>query len=101
MTQPFYNQQVKEAAPRRSVSARLTHNPQPRYHGDDLISEGSTFTSYVGWDQPGSSRMHQPDHAGWEQPAPQHAQSSWQQGSSEQCQDGNFDYYQQQQYEKV
>jgi hypothetical protein len=39
--------QVKEAASRRSVSARLTHNLQPRYRGDDPIPEGPTFTSYA------------------------------------------------------
>ena len=32
-----FDLQVKEATPRRSTSARLTCNPQPRYHGDDLI----------------------------------------------------------------
>ena len=45
--------------------------------------------------------MYQPEHAGWEQPTPQHSKSSWQQGASEQWQDGNFNYYQQQQYEEV
>ena len=65
-----FDLQVKEAAPRRSASTRLTHNPQPKYHGDDPILEGSAFTSYVGWDQHGSSRMYQPEHDGWEQPAP-------------------------------
>jgi hypothetical protein len=43
-----FDLQVKEAAPHRSASARLTRNPQPRYRGDDLILEGPTFTSYVG-----------------------------------------------------
>ena len=71
-----FDLQVKEAAPHRSASIRLTHNPQPRYRGDDSISKGPAFTSYVGWDQPGSSCMHQPEHAGWEQPAPQHAETS-------------------------
>ena len=85
---------VKEATPHRSASARLMCNPQPRYRGDDLNPEGSSFTSYVGWDQLRSSHMHQSEHAGWEQPAPQHAESSWQQGSSEQWQYGNFNYYQ-------
>ena len=45
--------------------------------------------------------MHQLDHVGWEQPAPQHAESSWHQGLSAQWQDDKFDYYQQQQYEEV
>jgi len=45
--------------------------------------------------------MYQPEHAGWEQPTPQHSKSSWQQGASEQWQDGNFNYYQQSQYEEV
>ena len=43
-----FDLQVKEATPRRSASARLTHNPQPRYCGDDPIPEGPTFTSYAG-----------------------------------------------------
>jgi hypothetical protein len=71
-----FDLQVKEAALCRSASARLTHNPQLWYRGDDPIPEGPTFTSYAGWDQPGSSRMHQPEHAGWEQLAPQHDESS-------------------------
>ena len=96
-----FDLQVKEAAPRRSASTRLTRKPQPRYHGYDPISEGPAFTSYAGQDQPGSSHMYQPKHNGWEQPAPQHSESSWQQGASEQWQDGNFDYYQQKQYEEV
>jgi hypothetical protein len=37
---------------------------------DDLIPKGPAFTSYAGWDQLGSSSMHQSEHAGWEQPAP-------------------------------
>jgi hypothetical protein len=45
--------------------------------------------------------MYQPERAGWEQPALQHSESSWQQGSSEQWHHGNFDYYQQQSYEEV
>ena len=73
---------------------RLTRNPQPRYHGDDPILEGPAITSYVGWDQLGCSCLHQPEHVGWEQPAPQHAESSWHQGSSAQWQDDNFNYYQ-------
>ena len=48
----------------------MTRNPQPKYHGDDPIPKGPTFTSYIGWDQLGSSRMYQPEHAGWKQPAP-------------------------------
>ena len=72
----IFDLQVKDVAPRRSASTRLTHNPQPRYRGDDLISEGPAFTSYAGWDQPGSSQMCQPEQVGWEQPAPQHAESS-------------------------
>ena len=47
-----FDLQVKEAAPCRSASARLTRNPKPRYRGDDLIPEGPAFTSYAGWDQP-------------------------------------------------
>ena len=68
---------------------RLTRNPQLRYRGDDPIPEGPAFTSYVGWDQLGCSCLHQP-----EQPAPKHAESSWQQGLSAQWQDDNFNYYQ-------
>ena len=92
-----FDLQKKKAAPHRSASARLMRNPQPWYHGDDPIPKGPAFTSYAGKDQLGSSRMHQPEHAGWEsyhmhqpkhagweQPAPQHAESFWYQGSSEQ-----------------
>ena len=53
-----FDLQKKEAAPRRSASVRLTHNPQPQYRGDDPILEGPAFTSYAGWDQLGSSRIH-------------------------------------------
>ena len=42
------NLQVTEAAPRRSASARLTRNPQPRYRGDDPIPEGPVYTGYAG-----------------------------------------------------
>ena len=43
-----FDLQVKEAAPRRSASTRLTRNPQSRYHCDYPILEGQAFTSYVG-----------------------------------------------------
>jgi len=43
-----FDLQVKEAAPHRSATMRISHNPQPWYHGDDPISEGPTFTSNVG-----------------------------------------------------
>ena len=43
-----FDLQVKEVAPRRSASTSLTRNPQPKYHGDDLILEGPAFTSYAG-----------------------------------------------------
>ena len=45
-----FDLQVKEAAPRRSASARITRNPQPWYHADDPILEGPSFTSYARWD---------------------------------------------------
>ena len=46
---PFvFDLQIKEAAPRRSASTRITRNPQPRYYSDDPILEGPTFTNYVG-----------------------------------------------------
>ena len=79
-----FDLQVKEAAPRRSASTRITHNPQPRYRIDDPIPEEPAFIGYAGWDQLGPSHVHQSEHAGWEQPAPQHSESSWQQGASEQ-----------------
>ena len=51
VTQPFvFDLQVTEAVPRRSTSARLMRNPQPRYPGDDPTLEGLAFTSYVCWD---------------------------------------------------
>ena len=43
-----FDLQVKEATPRRSASTRLTHNPHPRYRGDDPIPEGPAYTGYVG-----------------------------------------------------
>ena len=43
-----FDLQVKEAAPRRSASARMTRNPQPRYRGDDPIPEGPVYTGYAG-----------------------------------------------------
>lgn len=96
-----FDLQVKEAAPRRSASARLARNPQPRYHGDDLIPEGPAFTSYAGFDQARPSQVYQPEYAGWEQPSPCHSESSLQRGSSRQWQHGNFDYYQQQPFGEI
>ena len=77
-----FDLQRKEKAPHRRASARITRNPQPRYHGEDPILEGPAFTGYTGfdlagpsqvhhhvhagWDQPRSSRMHQPKHVGWD-----------------------------------
>ena len=72
-----FDLQVKEAAPRRSASMRLTRNPQRRYHGDDPILEGPAFSSYACWDQAGPSRVFQPEHAGWEQPSPHYSERSW------------------------
>jgi hypothetical protein len=48
-----FDLQRKEKAPRRSASARITHNPNPRYRGDDPAPEGPTFTSYTGFEQAG------------------------------------------------
>ena len=42
-----FDLQTKEAMPCWSASAGLTRNPQPRYHGNDSIPEGPTFTSYA------------------------------------------------------
>ena len=42
-----FDLQKKEAAHRRSPSTRLMRNPLHRYHGNDSIPEGPTFTSYV------------------------------------------------------
>ena len=84
-----FDLQKKEAVPRWSASARLMSNPLPWYHRNNSIPEGPTFTSYADLNQPGSSHMyqpehagwesshiHQPEHVGWEQPAPQHIESS-------------------------
>ena len=38
-----FDLQKIEQAPHRSASARITHSPQPQYHGDDPILEGPTF----------------------------------------------------------
>jgi hypothetical protein len=56
--------QKKEEAPRRSASARITQNPQPRYCGDDPILEGPAFTNYIGFDLAGPSHVYPPKHAG-------------------------------------
>ena len=45
-----FDLQWKEEAPRRSASTRITHNPQPRYRGDDPIPVGPTYTGYTGFD---------------------------------------------------
>ena len=42
-----FDLQVKEAASCRSASTRLTHDPQPRYHGVDPIPEGPACTGYA------------------------------------------------------
>ena len=60
----IFDLQVKEAAPRRSASIRLSHAPQPSYRGADPILEGPVYTGYAGCDQAGSSRGYQPEHAG-------------------------------------
>ena len=50
-----FDLQKIEQAPRRSASARITRNPQPRYYGDDPILEDPAFTGYIGFDQAGPS----------------------------------------------
>ena len=50
-----FDLQKIEHAPVKSASTRITHNPQPWYHGDDPISKGPAFTSYAGFDQAGPS----------------------------------------------
>ena len=42
-----FDLQKKEAAPHQSPSMRLTCNWLPRYHGNDSIPKGPTFTSYA------------------------------------------------------
>ena len=96
-----FDLQVKEAAPRRSASTRLTRDQQPRYRGTDPIPKGPAYTSYASQDQPGSSHMYQTEHTCWEQPSPNQSKGSWQQDSSEQWNHENFDNYQQQHYEEV
>jgi hypothetical protein len=87
--------------PRRSASTKFTHNSNSRYRDEDTASAGLAFTSYTGFDQAGPSMIHHLGHDGWEQPAPHHSEASWQQGSSAQWEHGNFDYYQQQEYEEI
>jgi hypothetical protein len=41
-----FDLQVKEAASHRSASARLTHEPWPRYYGNDPIPEGLVVGSH-------------------------------------------------------
>ena len=96
-----FDLQVREVAPRRSASTRLTPEPQPRYRGADPIPKGPAYTSYAGWDQPGSSHGYQPKYDGWEQPSPYQSEGSWQQAPGEQWHYENFDNYQQQHYEEV
>ena len=43
-----FDLQDREAAPRKSVSARLSHAAQPRYRGADPIPEGPIYTGYAG-----------------------------------------------------
>jgi hypothetical protein len=93
------NLQKKKEEPRRSASARITHNPNPRFRGEDTTLDGPTYTSYAGFDEAGPSLVHHPRHVGWEQPSPHHSEGSWQQGPSEIWQHGNFNYYQQQPYQ--
>jgi hypothetical protein len=72
-----FDLQKKGQQPRRSASARFTHNPNPRYRGEDTAPAGPTFTSYIEFDQAGPSVVHHPGHDGWEQPAPHHSEASW------------------------
>ena len=72
-----FDLQSKEAAPRGSASTRLTLAPRTRYYGADPIPEGTAYTSYVGWDQAGSSCGFQAEYAGWEQGSPQQSKGSW------------------------
>jgi hypothetical protein len=96
VVEPFvFDLQKKGQEPRRSASVRFTHNPNPRYHGEDTAPAGPAFTNYVGFDQAGPSLLHHPGHDGWEQPTSHHSEVSWQQGSSAQWEHKNFDYYQQ------
>jgi hypothetical protein len=94
-----FDLQKKGQEPRRSASTRFTRNPNLRYRGEDTAPANPAFTSYAGFHQARPSLVHHPRHDGWEQPAPYHSKASWQQGSSAQWEHGNFDYYQQQEYE--
>jgi hypothetical protein len=79
-----FDLQKKGHEPRRSASTRFTRNLNLRYHGEDTAPADPAFTSYAGFDQVGPSMVHLPRHDGWEQPAPYHSKTSWQQGSSAQ-----------------
>jgi hypothetical protein len=48
---------------RRSPSARITRNKNPRYQGEDATPLEPAFTSYFGFDRPGPSHAH---HQAWE-----------------------------------
>ena len=43
-----FDLQDREAAPRKSAFARLSHASQPRYRGADPILEGPVYTGYAG-----------------------------------------------------
>jgi hypothetical protein len=96
-----FNLQKKGEEPHRTASARFTHNLNPRYRGEDTAPAGPAFTSYAGFDQAGPSLVHHLGHDGWEQPSFHHLEESWWQGSSARWEHGNFDYYQQQEYEEI
>lgn len=75
-----FNLQRVEEAPRRSVSARITRNPQPCYRGDDPAPEGPAYANYRGFKDLGPSQVRYPAHLGWDQPGPsQPEHARWEQ----------------------
>jgi hypothetical protein len=57
----------------RSPSTRMTRNQNPRYQGEDANPPEPVFTSYFGFDQPGSSHVH---HQPWQDHTPYELETS-------------------------
>jgi hypothetical protein len=78
----------------RSPSARMTRNQNLRYKGEDATPPELAFTSYFGFDQPGSSHAH---HQAWEDHTPYESETS----TGAHWGPGNFDHYHPQDYEET
>lgn len=85
-----------EAAPHRSMSARMTRATHPQYYVADPEPEETAYASYAGFKQAGPSQRFQPkqaQHTAWSQSTPEHLGGTWQQAPSEEWHGGNFEQY--------